>query len=558
MKKLYHILWILLSVYSFSGCYDDIGNYDYHAINELEVDSVRASYACDVDDSLIIQPRLKGSLYSDTTRFSYLWQIGGSDIATTQNLNLKVNMTPGLKYSRYIITDKETKVKKYHEFYVNVSSSTAGDLIMVLSKYQGRAELSYLRLDKPSEWTVNYFKDRFEKELGTEPKQLAVLYISGDKFFPFANQSGRIMTLTDNRISLLDKNSLSPDTLTPELTADAYYQDFIGEKPDISGYKSEFISNIIGNDWRPGLGGGWYQSVVSTQISGGTLYMAELGNLFENTVSPSLQSPHSSGYLAPFGYWDQMDHAVGKPGRPPQLGYVRGSFIMFDQSVYSFVYLHSKGMISRISPKDIPAYPDHTLLWGSATSEDYSLAVLANGNNCRLILLQDGKSLDNNKPTKLKIAEVSGGTAMNAQSRFYAMKFNTYVFFSAGNKLYRYDLNEMRNNNTVPGETHKTLDLTTLGLGYTSEAMITDICVSRSEKTLLLGVSRYGNDSQAADEQVKGDILYFDLDASNGRVQLNREKSRPGISGIPVDVEIKYQTFWRDGKNEKEELVDNI
>lgn len=554
--KLYNILWILLLLYLVSGCYRDMGNYDYHDINELKIDSISALYARDVDDSLIILPRLAGSLYSDTTRFSYLWQIGGTDVATTQNLRIKVNMTPGLKYSRYIITDKDTKVKKYHEFHVNVSSSTAGDLIMVLSKYQGRAELSYLRLDKPSKWTVNYYKDRFGRELGIEPKQLSISYIAGDKYLPFANQSGRIMVLTDHRVSLLDKNLLSPDTLTPELTAEAYYQDYIGEIPDVSGYRPEFICNDIGRDWRPSLGGGWYQSAVNVQIAGGAFYTAELGTFISGGISTPVQSPYS-GYLAPFGYWDKMDHAIGKPGIT-QLGYTRGNFILFDQGFYRFLYSHDKGGLAQILTGDVPEYPDHTLLWGSATSKDFSLAVLANGDNCKLILLQDGRSKVNNKATKLKIAEVTGGNVMNAQSRFYVMKYNTYMFFSAGNKLYRYDLNEMLNGIAVPNETNKILDLTTLGLGYDHDAFITDICVSRSEKTLLLGVSRYAHDDQASGEEAKGDILYFDLDASNGRINFNPEKSSQGISGIPVDVEIKYQTFWRDGMNEKGESVDNI
>ena len=134
-------LYIMIIGMLVASCYKDLGNYDYREINELEVDSILSQYARDVDDSLVIRPVLKGSLYSDTSRFSYAWEIDGTTVAESHDLQIVINMRPGMKYSRYIVTDKETGVKKYHEFQLNVSSSTAGDLIMVLSKYQGRSEL---------------------------------------------------------------------------------------------------------------------------------------------------------------------------------------------------------------------------------------------------------------------------------------------------------------------------------------------------------------------------------------------------------------------------------
>ena len=87
-----------------------------------------------------------------------------------------MDMVPGERSCRFVVKDKETEVEKYHRFSLNVSSSTAGDLIMVLSKYQGRAELSYLRLDKPSNWAINYYQDRYDELLGVEPKQLRTGY----------------------------------------------------------------------------------------------------------------------------------------------------------------------------------------------------------------------------------------------------------------------------------------------------------------------------------------------------------------------------------------------
>ena len=199
-----------------AGCYKDEGNYEYHAINELEIKGLEDNYTVDADDSLIITPELQGTLYSDTARFSYSWEIGTDEVSKSHDLRIQVDMTPGYKYSRYIITDKETNVRTYKDFGVNVSSSTAGDLILVMSKYQGRAEMSYLRLDKPANWAVNYFMNRNKgRSLGSNPQQLAVLYTKSPKNMPFVNANGRVMAIVDNVVNLIDKNTMLYDTISP-------------------------------------------------------------------------------------------------------------------------------------------------------------------------------------------------------------------------------------------------------------------------------------------------------------------------------------------------------
>ena len=157
--NLRNICCFFIVVLFFYACYDDKGNYEYRDINEITVEGIDASYARDVDDSLRIYPVLKGTMYDDTSRFTYRWEVTGRTLAETYNLEIQIDMVPGERSCRFVVKDKETEVEKYHRFSLNVSSSTAGDLIMVLSKYQGRAELSYLRLDKPSNWAMNYYMD---------------------------------------------------------------------------------------------------------------------------------------------------------------------------------------------------------------------------------------------------------------------------------------------------------------------------------------------------------------------------------------------------------------
>src|SRR5690606_3293957 len=140
------------------------------------------------------------------------------------------------------------------------------------------------------------------------------------------------------------------------------------------------------------------------------------------------------------------------------------------------------------------------------------------------------------------VADINGGVA-KANSKFYNMKTSPYLFFTVDNKLYRYNVIDAMSG-SAPNEGNSVLALTSLG--YDANAVITSMTVSRTEKTLILAVSRYGNDTEANDEENKGDILIFNLDKTS--LALTLKEKYEGVSGLPVDVQIKYQTHWRDGK----------
>lgn len=552
MKKRY-LLYTLLIAMVLPACYDDLGNYDYHEINEIEVDSIRNSYSIDVDDSLCIVPIIRGSQYSDTSRFNYTWEMGRETLGNSHDLKIIVNMVPGYKFARYIVQDKETGVKKYYTFNVNVSSSTAGDLLMILSKYQGKAELSYLRLDKPANWAVNYFEQRFGEKLGTHPTQLSICYTELAAAYPFFTAQGSVMVLADNQIRLLNKSTLEPDSLTPYLTGLAYTS---SSTADIGNYSPQFVEECIAQ-WRIQT---LYNSTFYTghlmQISGGTLYTASFDSNTGGKFSYSGKSAYTNGMVAPFGYWDDMSRTPDK-GTNKNMGYEPGDFIMFDYINHRFYFANNQGGRTKIEDEDLKSFPDYnTFQWGTATNmvNNTSIAVLNNGNECRLILLQKGQD-KNGAATKKLVRELSGGNVMNAQSKFYMMKYNENLFFTTGGKLYRYNLLDMQGG-TPPSE--KNLMLKLSDYGYDTEAKITALCVSRSEKTLLLGISRYGEDAEASGEEAKGDILWFDLDATSFQLVHQANKSTKGVSGIPVEVKVKYQTHWYDGFNLKNEFIDNI
>ena len=204
MKKC-NLIVLILSGFLLSSCYKDLGTPEsaYREINEVTIEGINEQYARDVDDSLAIRPVVKGTIYSDTSKFNYAWEINNTIVSTKLNLNIKVDMLPGKKISRFIIEDKDNKVRKYLRFNLNVSSSTAGNVIMVLSKSKGKSELSYLRLDKQANWAVNYFEPRYGHPLGVNPQQLGFVMAEASSAAnaPFVNGYGRIMVLADDKIS---------------------------------------------------------------------------------------------------------------------------------------------------------------------------------------------------------------------------------------------------------------------------------------------------------------------------------------------------------------------
>ena len=556
MKKLSFISLVFM-VACLSACYDDLGNYDYREINTLEVEGIESLYAKDVDDSLNIVPVLKGSMYSDTSRFTYEWEINRAIVAETQELHIVVNMVPGEKRCRYIVTDKDTGVKSYASFRLNVSSSTAGDLIVVLGKYNGHAELSYLRLDKPANWAINYYEERFGEQLGINPQQLLPCYAETSQATPITCSMGRLMVLCDDQISLLDKSTMQRDTTHPYILGEDYTGNIAYPKPDVKGYKSQFMVEGI-HMWRTHpYGSGFQIGTRFIEISGGAIYSANVAtNGSTPTYANKVETYYQDGTLSPFGYWDDMNETPND--HLTQMGYDLGDFIVFDKTHGRFTFWEGAVHMREVPEEDTPTFPGYEMIWGSATNRPNrgSIAVLSNGSQIRLLMLEHGQNKEYpNIGTKILAGNVDGGI-ITPSSKFYMAKKNDNLFFTTENAVYRYDVKSIAQN-SAPNTNSKIVDLA--ALGYGTDAVITDICVSRSEKTLLVGVSRYGNDAEGSGEELKGDLLYFDFDVSNVTAVYREDKSAKGISGIPVDVEIKYQTWWRNGLGEDGvTLRDNI
>ena len=130
MKKIITFLYLLILAYA---CYDDKGNYDYREITQISIQNIDSLVLCDQMDLLSIPVTLEGTQYSDSNRFTYMWEVNQKVVATTKDLNVYANFPLGINTARFVVTDKELGTKAFKNFRINVSSSTAGDGILVIS-----------------------------------------------------------------------------------------------------------------------------------------------------------------------------------------------------------------------------------------------------------------------------------------------------------------------------------------------------------------------------------------------------------------------------------------
>lgn len=551
---------IILSLFAMSmilsSCYKDLGNYKYVEINEVMIEGIEDNYARDLEDSLIITPTIIGTQYSDTSKFDIQWKIDGKILSTEIDLRVLINMAPGRRAGSLILQDRKTEVQSIKHFTINVSSSTAGDLYVILSKSKGKAELSYLRLDKPSSFAINYFEERFGYSLGINPRQLCMVdaKASNSIAYPFSRKQGRMIALIDNKALLFDKHTLDLDSITPQIKLDDYTGLISYPPVNVEKYESQFLLSAVGM-WRMlNVGATPQEGFQFAEISNGTFYrISYSGNSPNSTTKKfNLKPSYENAYLSPFCFFDQISDD------PYDKYYWQGGNILGDILVYDKVNCRfGRAYGDYVYPTELEhlrAFTGYDLLWGSHTNDPVlSMAVLTSGSNTRMILLTRAKDVGTRIKYTLSGEVIIPNNVVNGSTKFAMMKRSPDLFFTTGNKLYCYNTLEMINN-LAPSQKDVKIDLTQFG--YDENAVITNITISRTQRTILLGVSRYGtNDPDAMSEENKGDLVVLDLSSS---LNVTLREIHKGVCGIPVDVQIKYQSHYRDGKDRDGSFIDLI
>lgn len=141
MKEIYNIGIVLLSLAvaaCLGGCYDDKGNYDYHELDQLEIDTTgtgtMAEYSIMRFDTLRIAPHVvfQGREATASDPLDYQWTIysavsgsGGSTVIDTIGhqavLDTVIARTGGSYYVQLVVTNRTDGIKQFLRIPVSVS-----------------------------------------------------------------------------------------------------------------------------------------------------------------------------------------------------------------------------------------------------------------------------------------------------------------------------------------------------------------------------------------------------------------------------------------------------
>ncbi len=149
------ILFLLaLMVGTVSSCSEDLGNYDYKDLPEVEIEGIQTSVTALAFQNLSISVDLKG-LQADEGRYEYEWMAikqfepEGEDepreevIATTKDLNEFIVLAPGPYKLLYTVTDKQLDVFYQKQVDLSVITTTSEGWV-VLSSENGDVRLDMI------------------------------------------------------------------------------------------------------------------------------------------------------------------------------------------------------------------------------------------------------------------------------------------------------------------------------------------------------------------------------------------------------------------------------
>jgi len=152
MKKNYILL--LLSLLLIAACTKDEGNYDYQAINELDIKGVNAEYLLRTGiDTLKIKPIIAGTLDPTVApnRYRHLWIVRLSTfvydtVGRERNLTYPIKLSPVPYDLFYRVLDKETGVTWSANVKLNIRTPFSKGILIMGEDDEGYAEAEMLSM----------------------------------------------------------------------------------------------------------------------------------------------------------------------------------------------------------------------------------------------------------------------------------------------------------------------------------------------------------------------------------------------------------------------------
>lgn len=225
MKKIYYLFYLLLAL-SVASCYDDLGNYDYKDINDIEIDMPK-SYFVKIpltDSTLVTIPvRYTQVQYTSSDNLRYEWSMKKGDerdwTVCGHDSTLTFAIYPGDPsniYLRVAVTDVNLGIVTYGEVTV-VLQHAFDPCWFVLQDIDGRAVLGAAD-GKEGAVTVtqDVYKAYTKKEIQGKPLFLGmdVYHSVGDITSITPVDIPMLEVFTDDQILILDGGNLTEELYT--------------------------------------------------------------------------------------------------------------------------------------------------------------------------------------------------------------------------------------------------------------------------------------------------------------------------------------------------------
>lgn len=408
MKKLL-ICIIAGTLVGAASCYKDKGNYSYHDINEVTFSQIDTTtgYAVFIGDSLKISPKLNES--QPGTDYTYEWSFydninGDKILSKEKDLKIKINETPGTYSLQYRVTDKSNG-RLFHVRTNLLVRTSVYEGYLVLNNVNGKSRLDMLSYDATT-GNFNQITDvltHMGSSLPEQGKPIKVVATRVTNAFNWSDSTYGIYMITED-----GTNRVHPETFDYNPTYNIRYE-IVGDIPQ--DFKAD---NLIPDPA--------FYYVVLFLYSGHNVYVRgggpEMYSLPVNKLNG--QEPFRAA---------------------PWLVSTSSQYLtMFDIDARKFCMLSNlAGFTAEPVPVATgpgqPNYPTgKDLLWMGKTPSGYAYAITQDvGGNTRYITRF--------RPGVLpEISEPINGTDIANATQFAVSANPEYLFYSAGGKVYEYDL----------------------------------------------------------------------------------------------------------------------
>ena len=445
MKK--YTIYILIGMMAaFVSCYDDKGNYEYHELEEVGIDTtglgIQAEYAIMRYDTLRIAPNIyfEGELVTDEedAPLDYMWTIFSATTGVGTNLVIDtigyhmaldtiITRTGGNYYVQLAVTNRNDGIRQYYRTKVAVSEVFDGGWMVFYERADmpGYSDLSLVY----NEWVKSYSKinrvyNNLYSENNGEPisgspircLDIAVSLVSGNNYIGLCTNK-TLVGVSENRmeraLAFEDFFYQSPGTEAPVW----YGQHGSGV---MSGYNSEIFIND--------------------------------GTIYTNTYSFSA----TEGRATKFGMPKRSEDGVGELAAwNAELAHgTNYGVVVYDQTNQCFRYAgFNSARLEHFGEQDVTAHnfdinkTGMTMLmsdWGKGASSGGALIpfdynIMAKDNERHLIVTNFSASKPSDNNICINTYKLTGKCGnINSATTMAASHVGSFIYYGAKNKLYRY------------------------------------------------------------------------------------------------------------------------